>query len=317
MDANESDVAILMSTYNGEFYLAMQIRSILGQSWQRWKLYVRDDGSQDKTRGIIQQFVEKYPSRICMVPSNGTRLGTDRSFSCLLEYVQSNYFMFCDQDDVWLPRKIEQSMCCMQGLEGRYGSQTPLLVHTDLRVVNADLKELGPSVWHYGHHNPVLSQQLNRLLVQNMIFGCSILANASLKEVATPIPERAVQYDWWFGLVAAVLGRVGYLHETTSLYRQHGGNSVGTEHWSPRYIIGKASRFFDRNGLLRALASSRDQAAVLLYRFEDRLSPAQRELISAYVALGNQSFIERRKTLLKYGFWKCGLIRNIGLFLRI
>jgi glycosyltransferase involved in cell wall biosynthesis len=317
MDSHGSGVAILMSTYNGEAYVAAQIRSILGQSWQRWKLYVRDDGSQDATLNIVQQFVEEYPGRVYLVPSNGTHLGADRSFSYLLEYVRSNYFMFCDQDDVWLPRKIEQSMCCMQGLEGTYGSQTPLLVHTDLRVVNADLKELGPSVWHYGHHNPVLSQQLNRLLVQNMIFGCSILANASLKEVATPTPARAVQYDWWLGLVAAVLGYVGYLLEPTALYRQHGRNLVGAGQWGPRYVIGKALRFFDRDGLLRALASSRDQAAVLLCRYEDRLSPAQRELISAYAALGNQTFIERRKTLVKYGFWKFGLIRNIGLFLRI
>ncbi len=312
-----SQVAILMATYNGERFISAQIESLLDQSWPHWKLYIRDDGSNDDTRVIVSHFAEEFPDRICVLPTDRTRLGADGNFSYLLERVESDYFMFCDQDDVWLPQKMENSLERMWALEAKYGAETPLLVHTDLRVVDTDLHELDSSVWHYGYHDPEFSKRLNRLLVQNMVFGCSILINARVKELAIPIPDGVVQFDWWLALVSVCFGVVGYVSEPTLLYRQHEENSVGAARWGLRYILSKCLRFFDREALIKSLALSRRQAEILLDRYRDVLRPEHREMVYAYASLGELGFLARRRTLLKYGFFKTGPIRNIGLFLRI
>jgi glycosyltransferase involved in cell wall biosynthesis len=306
-----------LASYNGELFLEAQIESILDQSWPYWKLYIRDDGSSDGTPAIASRFTCEHPDRIFFVPSDGIRLGADGNFSYLLEHVESDYFMFCDQDDVWLPSKVERSLQSMWALEAEAGVSCPLLVHTDARVVDAELRELSPSAWKYGYHRPEFSQRLNRLLVQNMVSGCSVLINSALRELAAPIPKGVVQYDWWLALVSLCFGKIGYLSEPTLLYRQHGGNSVGAARWDARYVLRKTLRFFDREALVSSWAASRHQAALVLNRYADRLSTDQRQTIQAYADLGNQGFLAKRKTILKYGFFKTGLIRNLGLFLRI
>ncbi len=317
MNRERSSVAILVAAYNGERYLTAQISSILDQSWPYWKLYIRDDGSHDGTPDIASRFAAEHPDRIFVLSSNRSRLGPDGNFSYLVEHVESDYFMFCDQDDVWLPWKVERSLQCMWALEDQNGATIPLLVHTDVRVVDAELHELDASAWKYGYHRPEFSQQLNRLLLQNMVFGCSILMNSALKELAAPVPAGVVQYDWWLALVSVCFGKVGYLSEPTLLYRQHEGNTVGANRWGAEYIVHKALRFFDREALMRSLAASRNQAVLLLERYADRLGPGQRQTIEAFATLGEQGFLAKRKTLLTYGFLKTGLIRNIGFFLRI
>jgi len=317
MIRDRSSVAILLAAYNGERFIEAQIRSILNQSWPHWKLYIRDDGSDDGTPAIASRFAGEYPDRISLSSSDQLRLGPDGNFSCLMEHVESDYFMFCDQDDVWLPEKVERSLQCMRALEGLHAATTPLLIHTDARVVDAELNELSPSAWSYGYHRPEFSRLLNRLLLQNMVFGCSVLINSAAKELASPVPPGVVQYDWWLALVTLCFGSIGYLSEPTLLYRQHEGNTVGATQWGAGYILRKALRFFDREALVRSLAASRHQAALLLERYADWLNADQRRAIEAYTALGNQGFIEKRRTILKYGFLKTGLIRNVGFFLRV
>ena len=317
MQEHRSRVAILLAAYNGERHIAAQIRSILDQSYTGWKLHIRDDGSRDATRAIALRFAEEHPDRICLFPRDEARPGADRNFSTLLEGVDSDYYMFCDQDDVWLPGKVEQSLRAMQSLEKRYGADSPLLVHTDLRVVDENLGELDSSVWHYGYHNPECSRRLNRLLIQNMVFGCATTINSRLKDLAAPVPDGVVQYDWWLALVAVCFGHIEYLREPTLLYRQHGDNSVGAARWGLDYILRKCRRLFDPEGPGGALAASRRQAEILLERYRDRLHGDRLRMISAYARLGDRNFFERRATLLRYGFLKTGLARNIGLFLRI
>jgi glycosyltransferase involved in cell wall biosynthesis len=317
MARGRSGVAILLAAYNGERYIEAQIKSILDQSWPHWKLYIRDDGSGDGTLAIVSRFAEEYPDRIFLLSPDQRQLGADGNFSYLMENVESDYFMFCDQDDVWLPGKVERSLHSLLALEAKYGASSPLLVHTDARVVDAELHELAPSVWNYGFHRPEFGQHLNRLLVQNMVFGCSLVINSALRDLAAPIPAGVVQYDWWLALVALCFGKTDYLSEPTLLYRQHQDNTVGATQWGTGYVLMKALRFFDRDALLRSLTATRKQAALLLDRYASRFSSDQRQTIAAYAALGDQGFFAKRKTLLKYGFLKTGLIRNIGFFLRI
>ncbi len=313
MSVSIPNVAILLATYNGESYLPEQIQSILKQTWPHWHLYIGDDGSQDSSPAIASDFAARFPERIHVVDTDGKRRGPDNTFSRLLELTDSSYFMFCDQDDVWLPHKMEKTLECMRSLETRIGERTPVLVHTDACVVDSSLRQLDASAWHYGYNIPEFSTCLNRLLIQNMVFGCTMMINSALKRQATPIPNGVVQYDWWLALVSVCFGKTDYLSEPTLLYRQHEKNSVGIRRWGAAYILDKILQFGDQTPLV----ASRRQAAALLSRYRDSLSSTDRKMLEHYSSLGEKGFFAKRKTLLQYRFFKTGLARNVGLFAKI
>jgi len=306
-----------MATYNGAPYLSEQIDSLLRQSWSNWTLYVRDDGSQDDTPAILDRYAREYPSRIRIVPTDGKRLGVNANFAGLLEVTSGRYFMFCDQDDIWLPGKIEKSLQCMRALEQAAPPDSPLLTYTDLRPADRNLRELDTSIWRYGKHDPECGKRLNRLLVQNMVFGCTILMNAALKEAALPLPADVVTYDWWFALVAACVGRTDYVAEATIIYRLHGSNTIGATAWGPRYVWGKLTRFFAPSALAASLEQGQRQAGALFDRYRDRLNEEQGALLKAYATLGEQGFLARRAALVRHRLYKTGFIRNVGLLARV
>ena len=138
-------VDILMATYNGELYLEEQIKSIIKQSYKNWILYIRDDGSKDNTLKIINRYTYKYPDKIKLIADDRGNLGSNMNFKELMQYSKNEYCMFCDQDDVWLEDKIKLSLDKIKKLENKYGKNTPILVHTDLKVVNEKLDEISES----------------------------------------------------------------------------------------------------------------------------------------------------------------------------
>lgn len=93
-------IAILLSAYNGADYIGKQIDSLLSQTYQDFTIYIRDDGSNDGTIGIIDSFVNKFPDKVKHVDRNGDNLGVGQSFMWLLEHAMADYYMYCDQDDV-------------------------------------------------------------------------------------------------------------------------------------------------------------------------------------------------------------------------
>ena len=105
MTRSPNRIAILMATYNGAKYLREQIDSLLAQTCQDWHLFIHDDGSSDDTMSIVNQYIETHPDKITILdyPSQG---GACKNFLSMLEQVDSSYYTFCDQDDVWLPSWI-------------------------------------------------------------------------------------------------------------------------------------------------------------------------------------------------------------------
>ena len=150
--------------------------------------------------------------------------------------------MFCDQDDVWFPDKIAVTLGKMQELEGRHGGERPLLVHTDMKVADGNLRVVADSLWRYQKSDPVRGEALNRLLVQNCATGCSMMINRALCDLALPIPAEAMMHDWWLVLVAAAFGTIGHCAEPTLLYRQHGANDVGAKKWSLADLVPQLAR---------------------------------------------------------------------------
>lgn len=221
-------ITILMATYNGEEYIAEQIESILNQTESCWKLIIQDDCSSDGTAKIAQAYAERYPSMIKFKERETSSGSAKNNFSSMLQFSDSEYTMTCDQDDVWLPKKIELTLKKMQELEVKYGKDKPLLVHTDLKVVDEKLKAIDNSLFHQQNLDSS-RDKFNNLLVQNIVTGCTMMVNHALIVLADKVPEQAIMHDRWFALLASAFGKIGFISEPTVLYRQHDHNEIGSE----------------------------------------------------------------------------------------
>lgn len=216
---NYPRVAILMSTYNGEKYLDQQIISIINQTYENWNLYIRDDGSTDKTLDIIKRFQRK-DKRIILYESN-SNVGSTKSFMKLLNHTEADYYMFSDQDDYWLENKIKWSLEEMLKDNNRY----PMCIYTNYKVVDKDLNTIMNSGFDY------TSSDFLDILFTNSVTGCTMMINNSLKSLInfdTINYDNVYMHDWWIALIAAKFGRLMYINKATILYRQHGNNVVGS-----------------------------------------------------------------------------------------
>lgn len=307
-------VAIVLSLYNGELHLREQLQSIEQQTFNGWRLVLRDDGSTDASKKQAEDFAKRFPDQITILKTSGGNLGAVASFSQLVQQAGAEYVLFCDQDDVWLPDKIEKTLAVMRAGEKQYGADTPLLVHTDLRVVDGRLRPLAASFWKYRQMNPRAGARLHRLLAQNVVTGCTVMINRSLAALATPIPPTAAMHDWWLAQVATLFGQILHLNEVTLLYRQHQNNSVGANPWGVKRMVRQAQH---PQAVQAGILSGIRQAQGLLDRYRDRMQPEQIALVEDYVSLPHQSKVARLYTLISRRFCKHGLIRTLGFMANV
>jgi len=311
-------IDLLLATYNGGRYLEDQISSIVNQTNHDWQLIARDDGSSDVTCNILTKLVETYPERIRVLQDDGRRLGVIGNFSRLMEISSSEYTMFSDQDDVWLADKIEISLKRMEELEKRYGKETPILIHSDLKVVNDTMDEIAGSFWKYQLLDPNITS-LNRLLIQNNITGCTMIINKALRDKSLPIPDGVVMHDWWIALVASRFGAIDHLPQATMLYRQHGSNVEGAKEWNLLRLASSVMKgrfaFFERVRIGKAeLLRTQKQAGIFLERYNVLLENDVKKMLEVYAHLDSMNWVVKRLCFLKYNFFQKGLLRNIFLF---
>lgn len=225
-------INILMSTYNGERYLAEQLDSILGQTYTDWRLFVRDDGSKDNTIEILRKYAAAHPEQIRLSLDN-ENLGACASFERLLvQHGDADYFAFCDQDDVWMPDKLAVCVAEMQRQEQLLLNK-PVVVHTDLQVVDEQLTMLSPSFWAYGGIYPeILDHNIHFLAICNSVTGCAMLMNRLARECTLPFPPHVFMHDAWIGIrVLAEGGTIAPISQTTIYYRQHIDNVCGAQRY--------------------------------------------------------------------------------------
>lgn len=286
-------VNILMSTYNGQQFLAEQIRSIQEQTYTDWTLLVRDDGSSDKTKEILQEFAIQ-DSRIRLIDlEEQNNLGVIKSFHRLLQYEKADYYFFSDQDDVWLPDKLAVSLQEAQS----YPTDQPLMVYMDLTVVNQDLQIMTESMIRSQSHHA--NTQLVQELTENTVTGGVAMINHSLASLWTKT-EDIIMHDWYLALLASALGTLVFIDKPGELYRQHADNVLGARTLSKRF-----KKWIRPHILFKVywelIKNSQKQASFLL---EQPLSPADRELVQAFVAIMDKPMLERYQTLKKYGLRK-------------
>ncbi|HFU4377750.1 TPA: glycosyltransferase family 2 protein [Streptococcus suis] len=286
-------VNILMSTYNGQQFLAEQIRSIQDQTYTDWTLLVRDDGSSDKTREILQDFASQ-DSRIRLIDVEETKnLGVIKSFHRLVHYEQADYYFFSDQDDVWLPDKLAVSLQEAQS----YPTDQPLMVYMDLTVVDQDLQVMTESMIRSQSHHA--NTQLVQELTENTVTGGVSMINHSLASLWTKT-EDIIMHDWYLALLASAFGKLVFIDKAGELYRQHADNVLGA-----RTLSKRLKKWIRPHVLFRVywdlIKSSQKQASLLL---ELSLSPSDRELVEAFVSILDKPMFERFKVLKQYGLRK-------------
>lgn len=223
-------IAILMSTYNGGQYLREQIESFFAQTNKNWQLFIRDDGSKDNTIDILKEYAQKHPQQVHIVNDIKENLGAGQSFMHLLDVTDAEYYMFSDQDDVWMPDKIERTLNKLKEIEKLYPGEA-VGVFTDLTVVDKDLNVIMPSLWKGDNRHPEYTRNFYKQWVnRHATYGCTQMINRKAKELVFPYHQfEGVQgaHDNWIEYILIKLGHYDYLGEPTILYRQHGTNVVG------------------------------------------------------------------------------------------
>jgi glycosyltransferase involved in cell wall biosynthesis len=215
----QKTVQILLATYNGERFLREQLDSLFNQTFSHFTVLIRDDGSTDNSLRIIETYQQKYPSKIIVLKDNKKNVGAAQNFGILLEHSTADYIFFCDQDDIWLPEKIEVSLKRMKLTEAG-NIIKPCLIFSDMKAIDEAGNITADSVWKQLHLNPEYFT-LNRLLVQNIPHGCTMLMNKAMRILASPIPKDAILHDHWIALLAVTCGNFNFIQEPTLLLRDH------------------------------------------------------------------------------------------------
>ncbi|HGA3610292.1 TPA: glycosyltransferase family 2 protein [Streptococcus agalactiae] len=290
-------VNILMATYNGEKFLAQQIESIQKQTFKEWNLLIRDDGSSDKTCDIIRNFTAK-DSRIRFINENEHyNLGVIKSFFTLVNYEVADFYFFSDQDDVWLPEKLSVSLEAAK----HKASDVPLLVYTDLKVVNQELNILQDSMIRAQSHHA--NTTLLPELTENTVTGGTMMINHALAEKWFT-PNDILMHDWFLALLAASLGEIIYLDLPTQLYRQHDNNVLGARTMDKRFKILREGPKSIFTRYWKLIHDSQKQASLIVDKYGDIMTVTDLELIKCFIKIDKQPFMTRLRWLWKYGYSK-------------
>jgi glycosyltransferase involved in cell wall biosynthesis len=267
-------VHVLMATYNGAAHLHEQLRSFEAQTHGDWSLWVSDDGSSDATGRILADYARERPGRVHIF--EGPRRGSAANFLSLMARPElpEGIVALADQDDVWLPHRLERGLEWLSRGDGRptvYASRT-------IRVTE-DLDHLSPSIDH--GRAPVFANAL----VQNILAGNTLILDGGalrlLRETVPAALEAGVRHhDWWVYLVASGAGaRIVIDPEPGVLYRQHEGNHMGA-HRDARGALARLQAL--RGGVWNDWA---DRNCRALAEVEGVLTPEARALLGRFVEI--------------------------------
>lgn len=204
-------ISVCIATYNGACFIEAQLQSILSQLNDNDEILISDDGSADNTLDIV---ISIQDERIKIVSNDGN-LGVVRNFERVLSNASGEYIFLCDQDDIWLPNKVDR---CLQALTDH------LLVVSDCRVVDKNLNELHASFFKLRNSGGGFW----RNVYKNSYLGCCMAFRKDLLVYALPMPEHVPMHDMWLGLLANCVGKVKFLPEALMLYRRHDKNASPT-----------------------------------------------------------------------------------------
>ena len=325
-------IEILLATYNGERFLPEQIESITSQSFKDYYILASDDNSSDCTFEILRSYESVLGEKIKVVQSNTH--SAKENFYNLLDMADAEYIALCDQDDFWESDKLEKSLKAIQRLERRYGKETPILVHSDLEIVDENLNSQNKKMSELTGINEAIKyakkeskylytisteKSFSRYLVENNITGNTVIINKALLDIYKR-PEVSFMHDWWLGLIAFTFGKVGFLNECLVKYRQHENNELGAKNPLELHNIKKRNKQRIRENYDCMFA----QVEEFLRLYKDELGKSRsadtyfaRKYLNAFANMKSKNRISKIRDILKYSFFKSSKILTIGEMLNI
>ena len=315
LKTNLHSISVALASYNGSKYIEAQIDSILTQTLPPFEIVISDDCSSDNTIEIIQKYCDQN-SLIKLLPTK-SRLGVVKNFENAFRNCSGNYIAFSDQDDIWLPEKLEKSYILLQKMEQEFGSTTPCLVFTDLQVVDDSLNQISPS---YIQSNKLAPQNtsLSNLLVENVCTGCTILFNRSLADLISIFPPNIVMHDMFVAMVASSFGKISCLNESTIMYRQHQNNVMGlSKNGFQKIINNTLGVLFNKNKKELFLEKEIQQAFAFYEIYHERLPKEVNEMLLGFISLKLKSKISRIEFLIRNNVIKGNALRNLNLLLKV
>lgn len=215
----ENKIDILLPTYNGEKFLREQIDSILNQSIDIFRLYIRDDGSKDNTLEIIKEYA-LHDERVIHVESPEGNLGLVKSIEKMLTLSNADLIFFADQDDVWINNKIEKFVSFYNTIKD--ADELPVLIHSNCYITDEKLNITGDFVKNIAKSNAITDSLFN-FFVQ----GSSSMINKKLKETSGKFPDNVYVHDRYLHMISQLFGQRYYLDTPLMYYRQHDNNVIG------------------------------------------------------------------------------------------
>jgi len=308
-------ITIIMAVYNGQEYIREQLESLKDQTYTEWRLVIRDDRSSDKTAEIVKKFSDEVEQEVIFKVNEKPSGSAKNNFALLInDAKESDYVMFCDQDDIWKKDKIEITFNKMKQAEERYGRDFPLLVHGDVEVIDENGNINADSMFEMSHINA--DSKLPQILIQNHVTGCTMMCNkkliAGISEYASS--EYIIMHDYLAALYASVFGKIEVIKKPLLSYRQHSGNSVGAKNNNnPVYLLKRLAN--GRKSYKEAMETSRNQVKFFVEIYREELAAEkyckEYELMSGYASLGSRAKLYRIMFYKKNHIWKNGTIRKI------
>lgn len=278
-------VIVILPTYNGGKYLRELLDSLYNQTYSNIEIYTRDDGSKDDTVEIIKEYSKKKVNgrKIIIVPNNGISLGCPDCFTKLLEIAKGgDYYCFCDQDDVWLPNKIEDAI--------REIDKFPKLEPT----LHFGAYDFYTSNLMFVSHSPKLPEKtcLRNVLYDYWPLGFNITFNKALYDkVLKNKPARIYYHDCWMAQVAAGVGNFVCSNIPTVKYRRQEEAVTYSNHSKFSLFLWRVRRFLCGNGQnLIQLKMILKEYAIL---FEEYLSDNDKEMLSIFTKDNFKNYFKR------------------------
>ncbi|MBR1884439.1 MAG: glycosyltransferase family 2 protein [Clostridia bacterium] len=222
-------IDILLATYNGEKYLKEQLDSILSQTYSNIQLIVSDDASCDSSKEILNEY-EKKDSRV-KVYYRENNIGSNANFEFLLTKVESDYYMFSDQDDVWMKDKVEKTFSLLKKKKAGLVCTDLMIVDENLNSQNITFNRKMKKLYKLKKYNDT-----RMVFLYNVVTGCTILSRKEYIKYILPLPKtKNVLHDHFIPLVISKYATIEYLDEPTMYYRQHANNQVGTKRYTDKF----------------------------------------------------------------------------------
>jgi glycosyltransferase involved in cell wall biosynthesis len=299
--ATTRTATILLCTLNGERFLSEQLDSLERQTFKNWTLIASDDGSSDRTKSILQDFRKSFePGKVKII--DGPRRGAPANFLFLAcgKHLISEYYAFCDQDDVWEADKLVRAIGVLEqaGLDvpALYGSRTSLIDETGKVTGFSPLFPKTPT--------------FRSALVQSIAGGNTMVFNQKARELLAfcgadvDIPS----HDWWlYQVTSACGGHVHYDAYPSVRYRQHTQN-----------VIGSNMGFAARVRRLRMLRQGRfrhwaELNVVALTRLRPRMNTENQQIFDLVCKARHRPLLQRAAMFLEAGVYRQTLLGNLGL----